>query len=146
MFQNSERTILWCRVVHTDAPLYTRLGKGQRRGGHCFLWWRGQGSSVVWWRSRNRSSLPAGERAVSTVSTRPCDPPSSLFNRHHSPFPRGVKADDSLPSNAEVKNAWSYTPIPPYAFIARLSLQHLYGFWGRILWQWVILHSMHVDW
>jgi hypothetical protein len=29
----------------------------------------------------------------------------------------GHKADHSLLSNVEVKNAWSYTSTPPYAFI-----------------------------
>jgi hypothetical protein len=30
----------------------------------------------------------------------------------------GHEADHSCPSNAEVKNAWSYTSTPPYAFMA----------------------------
>jgi len=30
----------------------------------------------------------------------------------------GHKSDRSLPSNAEVKNAWSYTFTPPYIFMA----------------------------
>jgi hypothetical protein len=33
----------------------------------------------------------------------------------------GREADHSPPSSAEVKNAWSYTPLPQYAFKARCS-------------------------
>jgi hypothetical protein len=29
----------------------------------------------------------------------------------------GLEADHSLPSSVEVKNAWSYTSTPPYAFM-----------------------------
>jgi hypothetical protein len=31
------------------------------------------------------------------------------------------EADHSLPYNAEVKNAWSYTSTPPYTFMAWCS-------------------------
>jgi len=36
----------------------------------------------------------------------------------------GREADLSLPSNAEVKNAWSYTSTPQYVFIAWCLVKH----------------------
>jgi hypothetical protein len=33
----------------------------------------------------------------------------------------GCEADRSPPSSAEVKNAWSYNPLPQYVFMAWLS-------------------------
>jgi hypothetical protein len=36
----------------------------------------------------------------------------------------GRKADHSLPSTAEVKNAWSYTSIPQYTFMAWCLVKH----------------------
>jgi hypothetical protein len=41
----------------------------------------------------------------------------------------GREADHSLPSDAEVKNAWNYTSIPPYVFMAWFLVKdgiHLY--------------------
>jgi hypothetical protein len=38
------------------------------------------------------------------------------------PFP-GRKADHSPPPSAEVKNAWSYTSTPQYAFMAWCSIK-----------------------
>jgi hypothetical protein len=35
----------------------------------------------------------------------------------------GREADHSPSSSADVKNAWSYTPIPQYAFMAWCSLK-----------------------
>jgi hypothetical protein len=35
----------------------------------------------------------------------------------------GCEADRSPISSAEVKNAWSYTPIPQYAFMASCSVE-----------------------
>jgi len=37
----------------------------------------------------------------------------------------GCEADHSPPSNAEVKNAWSYTYTPQYAFKAWCSVKAL---------------------
>jgi hypothetical protein len=34
------------------------------------------------------------------------------------------EADNSPPSSAEVKNAWSYTSIPPYVFMAWCLVIH----------------------
>jgi len=49
-------------------------------------------------------------------------PPNLLSSRYQGLFPRdkrrGREADHSPPSSAEVKNAWSYTPTPQYAFMA----------------------------
>jgi hypothetical protein len=55
-------------------------------------------------------------------------PPRLLSNGYQGLFPWGVKrpgreADHSPPSRAEVKNAWSYTSIPPYAFMAWCSVK-----------------------
>jgi hypothetical protein len=36
--------------------------------------------------------------------------------------------DHSPPSSAQVKNAWSYTSIPQYVFMARCSLKR----WGKL--------------
>jgi hypothetical protein len=36
----------------------------------------------------------------------------------------GREADHSPPSTAEVKNAWSYTSIPQYIFMARCLVKH----------------------
>jgi hypothetical protein len=36
----------------------------------------------------------------------------------------GREADHSLPSSAEVKNAWSYTSTPQYVFMASCLVQH----------------------
>jgi hypothetical protein len=38
---------------------------------------------------------------------------------------QGSKADDSLPSSAEVMQTWIYTSTPPYAFMA---VKHRDGF------------------
>jgi hypothetical protein len=50
-------------------------------------------------------------------------PCSFLFNGYQGAFLPEVKwlvieANHSSPSTAEVKNAWSYTSTPPYAFIS----------------------------
>jgi len=39
----------------------------------------------------------------------------------------GREADHSSPSNAEVKNAWSYTSTPQYASIAWYSVKKAQG-------------------
>jgi hypothetical protein len=39
----------------------------------------------------------------------------------------GCEADHSLPSNAEFKNAWSYTSTPQYAFMAWCSVKKSTG-------------------
>jgi hypothetical protein len=36
----------------------------------------------------------------------------------------GREADDSPPSSAEIKNAWSYTSTPPYVFMAWCVVKH----------------------
>jgi hypothetical protein len=36
----------------------------------------------------------------------------------------GREVDHSPPCNAEVKNSWSYTPIPPYVFVAWCLIKH----------------------
>jgi hypothetical protein len=36
---------------------------------------------------------------------------------------KGGEVDDSPPSSAEIKNAWSYTPTPQYAFMAWCSVK-----------------------
>jgi hypothetical protein len=36
----------------------------------------------------------------------------------------GCEADHSLPSSAEVKNAWSYTSTPQYVFMAWCLVKH----------------------
>jgi glutathionyl-hydroquinone reductase len=51
-------------------------------------------------------------------------PPSG----HRMLFLRGLKrsergTDHSVASSAEVKNVWSYTSIPPYAFMAWCSVK-----------------------
>jgi hypothetical protein len=55
-------------------------------------------------------------------------PPSLLCNGYQRFFPYKVKrpgreADHSPPSSAEVKNAWYYTSIPPYALMAWCSVK-----------------------
>jgi hypothetical protein len=50
----------------------------------------------------------------------------------------GREADHSLPSSAEVKNAWSYTSTPPYVFMAWCLVKHRDNFTG-----WVY---RHVSW
>jgi len=35
----------------------------------------------------------------------------------------GREADHSFPSSAAVKNAWSYTPTPQYAFMGWFSIK-----------------------
>jgi hypothetical protein len=40
------------------------------------------------------------------------------------------KADHSLLSNVEVKNAWSYTSTPPYAFIVCIGKNSIFTFKG----------------
>jgi hypothetical protein len=47
----------------------------------------------------------------------------------------GREADHSPPSSAEVKNAWSYTSTPPYAFMAWCLVKHRDNFtFTRLLW------------
>jgi len=51
------------------------------------------------------------------------------YSGYREPFPQGVKrpgheADHLSPSSAEVKNAWSYTSHPPYAYMAWYLVQH----------------------
>jgi hypothetical protein len=36
----------------------------------------------------------------------------------------GLEADHSLPFSAKVKNAWNYTPIPQYVFMAWCLVKH----------------------
>jgi hypothetical protein len=54
-------------------------------------------------------------------------------------FPLGVKLpgreiDHSLPSSAEVKNEWSYTSTPQYAFMAWCSIKaRVENIWSRHL-------------
>jgi hypothetical protein len=50
-------------------------------------------------------------------------PPSLLFNWYRGLFSQGVKrqvheADNSAPTNAEVKKTWIYTATTPYIFMA----------------------------
>jgi len=40
---------------------------------------------------------------------------------------QGCEADHSLTSRAEIKNAWSYTSTPEYAFMAWYSLNKAEG-------------------
>jgi hypothetical protein len=88
-------------------PNMTRLLAGRRR----FDSWQGQGFIF--------SSL---------CPQRLWSPPSLLSNRYRGLFCWGVKqlgreADHSSPSSAEVKNAWSYTSTPQYAFMAWCSVK-----------------------
>jgi hypothetical protein len=69
---------------------------------------------------------------------RPWDPPSLLPNGFRGLLPGevnrpGCEADRSLPSSAEVKNAWGYTSIPPYVFmlwcvVKQLEMSRFYFF------------------
>jgi hypothetical protein len=54
---------------------------------------------------------------------------------------QGIEATHSPPSNAELKNAWSYTSTPHYAFMSWCSVKkkaqgqlyiYLYGMTGKI--------------
>jgi hypothetical protein len=40
----------------------------------------------------------------------------------------GLEADHLPPTNAEVKNAWNYTPPHPYVFIASCLVKHRRNF------------------
>jgi hypothetical protein len=55
--------------------------------------------------------------------------PASSSNRTESSFSKGKaavhEADHSLLCSVEVKNAWSYTSIPPYIFIARCLVKQM---------------------
>jgi hypothetical protein len=55
-------------------------------------------------------------------------PPSLLFNGYQGLFPWEVKrpwceSDHSPPSSTEIKNEWSYTSAPQYAFMAWCSVK-----------------------
>jgi hypothetical protein len=60
---------------------------------------------------------------------------------------QGREADHSLPSSAEVKNAWSYTFTPQYVFMAWCLVKHRDNFtfttpWRRIgEWRYSAMHS-----
>jgi hypothetical protein len=56
---------------------------------------------------------------ASSPAMRPTKPPIQCIPRALFPGIEcvGHKADHSLLSNVEVKNTWSYTSTPPYAFI-----------------------------
>jgi hypothetical protein len=56
----------------------------------------------------------------------------------------GREADDSLPSSAEVKNAWSYTFTPQYVFMAWCSVKvqgHIYLYLNKVLYLIVFLNE-----
>jgi hypothetical protein len=63
---------------------------------------------------------------ASKLALRPTRPPIQWIPGSLSPsFKRpGREADLSLPSSAEVKNAWSYTTTPPYVFMACCLIKH----------------------
>jgi hypothetical protein len=46
----------------------------------------------------------------------------------------GREADHSLPSSADVKNAWSYTSTPQYVFMAWCSVKHRDNFTFTFKW------------
>jgi hypothetical protein len=64
----------------------------------------------------------------------------NVSGAHLAPYPMGTRgsfpgvkrpgreADHSHPSSAEVKNAWSYTSIPQYVFMAWCSVKHSENF------------------
>jgi hypothetical protein len=60
--------------------------------------------------------MGTGGRAVSTGAERP-----------------RREVDHSSPSNAEVKNAWSYTFTPPYVFTACCLIKHRMRLHGVVL-------------
>jgi len=57
-------------------------------------------------------------------------PPSLLTNGYRVP---GREADHSAPTNDEVKNAWSYTSIPPYVFMAWCLVKYRVRIHGMVL-------------
>jgi hypothetical protein len=64
-----------------------------------------------------------------TVSRKAVGPTQSLIQWVPGALSLGVKrpgreADHSPPSGAEVKNAWSYTSTPQYAFIVWCLVKH----------------------
>jgi len=63
-----------------------------------------------------------------TASKLAMGPTQLLIQRIQGALSLGVKrsgheAERSLPSSAEVKNSWSYTSTPQYAFLARCSIE-----------------------
>jgi len=47
-----------------------------------------------------------------------CDSDKVKWSRSSIPGPPAHKTDHSPPSSAEIKNAWSYTSIPPYVLMS----------------------------
>jgi hypothetical protein len=73
----------------------------------------------------DRGSVPGKDSflfaTVSRPSMGPTQPPSQWVLGAKPP---GCEADHSSPSSAEVKNAWSYTSIPPYVFMVWCLIKH----------------------
>jgi hypothetical protein len=57
------------------------------------------------------------------------------------------EADHSPPPSAEVRNAWSYTPIPPYVFMAWYVVKHRdnFTFYVKIVLSLSFAYCVHVS-
>jgi hypothetical protein len=85
------------------------------------------------WTSGVRFSAGAGIFLFATASRpalRPTQPPVQWIPGAISPVVKlpGREADHSPPSSAEVKNAWSYSPLPQYVFMAWCLIKHRINF------------------
>jgi hypothetical protein len=75
-------------------------------------------------------------QGISFSSPRPdwlWGPPSLLSNWTPGVKRPGLEAGHSSPCSADVKNAWSYTSNPSYAFMARCLIKHTTGLRGVVL-------------
>ena len=73
-----------------------------------------------WKAEEPTSDLRRGQEIICTPqrTDQHCGPPSLLQNGYLGLKPPERENDHSYPPSAKVKNEWSYTSIPPYAFVA----------------------------
>jgi hypothetical protein len=109
---------LWTNQVHW-AEFVLKRGAGIAQ-------WHSAGLRAGWWGFESRQGL--GIFLFTTASRQALGPTQPPIQWVPGALSLGVKrpgreADHSPPSSAEVKNAWSYTSTPQYAFMAWCSVK-----------------------
>jgi hypothetical protein len=114
--------IMWPHYLLINHRVHLKLQLRFSPKIHCCMSVEGLASRLRAGRSGFESRQGQGFSFLSKLLNRLWGPPSLLFNCHWGSFPEikqwGSDFDYAVSSSTEVKNDWSYTSSPLYAFMA----------------------------